>query len=102
VTNNLFPGANSSGIRRAPAYISEPVFDRPERMSGEALRTDLQQIVSRSSRLPSRGDIQVSVVNGVVVLRGTVRNERERRLAEAVVRLTPGVRQVQNLLQPPK
>ena len=78
VVTSTFPGASSSGIRRAPQYISEPVFDRPERPSGAALQADLQQIVARSGRLASRGNIQVSVDGTKVVLRGNVTNERER------------------------
>jgi osmotically-inducible protein OsmY len=34
------------------------------------------------------------------VLRGEVANEREKALAEAIVRLSPGVREVRNELQP--
>jgi osmotically-inducible protein OsmY len=36
-----------------------------------------------------------------VVLRGSVRDDHERRLAEALVRLTPGVRAVRNELTAP-
>jgi osmotically-inducible protein OsmY len=44
--------------------------------------------------------ISVSVQpNNVVVLRGTVRDASEARLAEGMIRLTPGVRQVQNELR---
>jgi hypothetical protein len=100
VTNNIFGGANTAGIIRTPRFITEPVFDRTPLPSGLALQGDLQSIIARSGRLASRGDIRVSVDGRTVVLTGRVRNERERRLAEALVRLTPGVREVKNNLTP--
>lgn len=43
--------------------------------------------------------VQISVdAAGVVVLRGTVETERERKLLESYVRMEPGVRGVSNLL----
>jgi hypothetical protein len=95
-----YSGANSGGIRRAPAYIAEPVFDRPPPPTASAVQTNLQDIIARSTRLPSRGRITVSVEGGAVILRGQVRDERERRLAESLVRLTPGVHNVKNELVP--
>jgi hypothetical protein len=95
-----FPGASSIGVRRAPNYVVEPVFDVPERVLSGEPREDLQAVISRSSRLPSRDSIRVTTEGGRVVLRGQVRDEREKRLAESIVRLTPGVREVRNELQP--
>jgi hypothetical protein len=96
-----FQGANSVGMRRAPGYITEPVFDVPARPRMEAMRPDLQNIISRSSRLASRENIQVGADGETIILRGQVRDEREKRLAEAVLRLTPGVRQIRNELTYP-
>lgn len=98
-TLNRNLGASSAGMRRAPGYITQPVFDMPARPTMAAVRTDLQGIISRSSRLPSRGNIQVLSEGDTIVLRGQVRDERERRLAEGVLRLSPGVYQVRNELQ---
>jgi hypothetical protein len=95
-----YAGANSGGIRRAPAYITVPDFDRPPPPTATAVQTNLQDIIARSTRLPSRNQISVSVEGGAVILRGQVRDERERRLAESLVRLTPGVRNVKNELVP--
>jgi hypothetical protein len=95
-----YSGASSSGIRRAPQYIAEPVFDRMPRPSASAMQANLQAIIARSSRLPSRNNVSVSMEGPVVVLRGQVRDERERRLTEGVVRMEPGVREVRNLLMP--
>jgi osmotically-inducible protein OsmY len=94
-------GASSVGMRRAPSYVTEVAFDQPAPIRTQTvLRTDLQGIIDRSSRLPSRDTISVSVdANGVVVLRGRVRDARERRLAESLVRLERGVSQVRNELR---
>jgi hypothetical protein len=98
-TTQRYAGASSVGIRRAPGYITEPVFDLPARPSMETLRDDLQGVISRSSRLPSRDAIQVLADGETIILRGRVRDERERRLTEAILRLSPGVRLVKNELQ---
>jgi hypothetical protein len=97
---SLYGGANSGGIRRAPSYITVPDFDRPPPPTASAMQTNLQDIIARSTRLTSRNGIRVSVEGGAVILRGQVRDERERRLAESLVRLTPGVRAVKNELVP--
>ena len=101
-TANAFAGASSAGIRRAPGYITEPVFDMPARPTIAAIQPDLQGVVSRATRLPSRDRIQVLADGETIVLRGQVRDERERRLAEAMIRLSPGVRLVRNELEPDK
>jgi osmotically-inducible protein OsmY len=48
--------------------------------------------------LRSGGRIQVVTQGEAVVLRGGVRNDREKRVAEAMIRMTPGVREVINEL----
>jgi len=95
-----YSGATSSGLRRAPGYVTEPVFDMPDRPTLTTMRPELQAVVSRATRLPSRDRIQVLTDGDTVVLRGQVRDERERRLAEAMIRLSPGVRLVRNELEP--
>lgn len=97
-----FAGASSAGIRRAPGYLTEPVFELPTRPAVETVRTDLQGVIARTSRLPSRDSIRVSSDGETIVLRGQVRDEREKRLAEAVLRLSPGVRAVRNELEFPQ
>jgi hypothetical protein len=61
-------------------------------------REDLQQIIARSSSLPSKSTIRVMTNGSVVVLRGSVSNEAERRVAEALLRLSPEVLDVRNEL----
>jgi hypothetical protein len=96
-------GASSIGVRRAPAYVTV-LGDTvpPVRADMLRVRADLQDVVARSSRLPSRGNIRVLTDGSTVVLRGNVTNDHERRLAEALVRLTPGVRAVRNELATPE
>jgi hypothetical protein len=95
------PVINSIGIRRAPAYTTGIAFDYTPR-GPAAIRTDLQSVIARSSRLPSRDNIRVSMDGSTVVLSGRVATDRERRLADAIVRLTPGVQSVRNELQAPQ
>jgi hypothetical protein len=88
--------ASSYGVRRAPAYTTTLGFPyRPPAAS--RLQADLQAVIDRSSALSSvKDNIRVRVAGRVVMLQGTVTSPRERRLAEALVRLEPGVAEVQN------
>jgi len=45
-------------------------------------------------RLDSGNTIQVATDRGALVLRGIVNDDHERRLAEAIARLTPGVHEL--------
>ncbi len=96
-------GLTSSGAVgvRAPAYSAALGFPyRPAAPS--RLQTDLKAMLGRSSSLPASRDIQVVVlVDSTVVLRGKVADEHDRRLAEGLVRLSPGVHAVRNELQVP-
>jgi osmotically-inducible protein OsmY len=60
--------------------------------------SEVQRVIGRSERLPSRDNIRVELEGPAVVLRGTVADEHEARLAEALARLTPGVRDLRNEL----
>lgn len=68
--------------------------------AARGLRAGAQRILS-SSRLPSKNTSQVAFDGDTVVLRGIVKDEQELRLAEAVARLTPGVRSLRNELAVP-
>ena len=46
-------------------------------------------------------DLEINVVGGVVTLRGTVADTRQKRLAESVVECVSGVRDVQSEIQVP-
>jgi hypothetical protein len=95
-SNSSF-GATSMGTRRAPSYTTQLGFTyKPE--SPAHLQTDLQQVIARSNRLAAGDKIQVLVDGQTIVLRGTVTDDHDRRLAEALVRLTPGVHDLRNEL----
>jgi len=98
--------SNAAGIR-APVYattIAFPTMSAPQFQA--QVRTDLQNALSRSSALASRDRIQTLMEGDTVVLRGTVGSDQERRLAEAMARLQPGVFNLRNDLevqaQPPR
>jgi osmotically-inducible protein OsmY len=89
--------ANTTTGRRGPAYTCMLAFpyDPP---TPARLQTELQQVITRSSSLTAKDTIKVKLDGQVLVLEGTVPNDRERRLAEGLLRLTPGVRQLRNNL----
>jgi osmotically-inducible protein OsmY len=67
------------------------------------LTTDVRGVIERSVVLSNPRGIDVAVAEGgTVVLRGNVRDQDEARLAEGMIRLTPGVREVQNQLTYPR
>jgi hypothetical protein len=70
----------------------------PDPATAAKLVAEAQQVVARSSALPSKNAIRVTSQDGMIVLRGEVADQRERRLAEGLVRLTPGVHDVRNEL----
>jgi len=61
-------------------------------------REDLQRILARSSSLTAADSIQVLSDGATVFLRGVVANDSDRRMAEALLRLSPGVDVVRNEL----
>jgi hypothetical protein len=97
MTGGLGYGSSmSSG--RSNTYTVQANFPYPQ-MAPARQQIQLQQVISRSSSLASRGEIRVGMEGPAVVLRGSVADESERRLAEALLRLEPGVRDVRNELQ---
>ncbi len=62
-----------------------------------AVQTRVERQVLINSPIQRRvNGMSVSVVDGVATITGTARNERDRRMAELVLRLEPGVRQINN------
>ncbi len=94
-TTGFIPG--TPGLR-GPAYAAVLGFTPPPIVPSQ-LQANLQQVIARSSSLPSGRNIQVVMDGPTVVLRGGVASERERRMAESLVRLSPGVRNVRNELE---
>jgi hypothetical protein len=97
-SSNAYAGSSSVGIRRAPAYATTIGFEFAA-PSMTSMQTSLQQTIAESTRLPSKANMTVVVDGETVVLRGTASSDRERRMAEALVRLTPGVHDVRNDLE---
>ncbi len=64
----------------------------------QAVAATLRQ-VQNAGKIQTLGALDVSVKKGVAVLRGTVATPHDRLLAEQLVRLEPGVRQVRNELK---
>lgn len=97
-TSNV-TGFNTFGQYRDPPYTTTLGEDVGlVAKAAPALQASLHDAIQRSSFLKSKTSIGVSVEEGRVMLRGQVASERERRLAESIVRLTPGVRDVGNEL----
>lgn len=94
-TNNSF---NTVGIRRAPAFATVLSPDLPlvKHVPAE-VHAELVRTLETSTFLKEK-NIQVAMEGGLVVLKGLVANDRERRIAEGFVRMTPGVREVRNEL----
>jgi hypothetical protein len=96
-------GFTSIGQRTTPAYVTA-VGPRMPMMSRDPVRlgTEVQQVLGRSSSLDvmSKNGIRLEVLpNSIVRLTGIVKDEADQRLAEGLVRMTPGVQNVENNLQ---
>jgi osmotically-inducible protein OsmY len=93
-------GGTGTGARRVLSYTAGPGFDyRPGGPS--VAQSEVARVLARSTSLNPNRDIRVLVEGPVVVLRGTVASDHDRRLAEGLIRLTPGVREVRNELEVP-
>jgi osmotically-inducible protein OsmY len=92
-------GQTNAYALRAPEYSTTIAFQQTQPLTPVRVRTDVQAVIARTSSLPSRANIQTVADGDAVVLRGSVASEHERRLAEAIARLTPGVFNVRNELQ---
>jgi BON domain len=91
------PGMSGGSTGRVPAYSLTLDFEAPRLPPPSQMQVNLQGMLARSSSLAG-ASIRVAINGPTVVLRGTVSNDRERRLAENMIRLTPGVRDVRNEL----
>jgi osmotically-inducible protein OsmY len=94
-------GFSTVGIRRAPPYVTTVGFRRAPRISPAVVQADIRQALDLSPRLTDGRAIQLAVNGTTVVLQGTVPSTRQRRIAELLARMTPGVRDVRNELRVP-
>lgn len=93
-------GFSTIGMRKAPSYVTVLSDDIPLIQHPPAdLQRNLKEVLRRSTTLKGKDSIAVTVNDdAIVILRGLVPTDRERRLAESLIRLTPGVVDVQNEL----
>ncbi|MGL6076703.1 MAG: BON domain-containing protein [Fimbriiglobus sp.] len=68
-------------------------------ISATQFESNLRGTLDRSTALSNPRGIEIRMDNGVVVLTGNVASEDEQRLAEGLLSLTPGVRQIRNELK---
>jgi hypothetical protein len=93
-------GFSTLGIPRSPQYTTVLSEDVPFVFhSSDALYADVRSVLDQASFLANRGNVQVTVQNGIVMLTGQVASAKEFRMVEAQVRFTPGVRGVLNELK---
>jgi hypothetical protein len=90
--------ATSIGVRRAPAYTTTIGFEH-QAPAVTRLTSEVQQVLAQSTRLSTTRDIQVTSQGRVIVLSGWVADAHDRRLAENLARLTPGIHEVRNELK---
>ncbi|MSR80275.1 MAG: BON domain-containing protein [Gemmataceae bacterium] len=72
----------------------------PGAIQRNEMRTQLKSyLVAAKNRLPTADKIDIVFDNELVVLRGEVNSEREKRLAANMLLLTPGIRGLRNEIQ---
>jgi hypothetical protein len=104
-TNSNFAASAQGGqivpLPRAIAYVADIKFPVAVETPA-AVQSNLQTILDRSTQVVTAAGVQVVAEGGgAVTLRGAVKDEDAARLAEGMVRLTPGVRDVRNELTYP-
>ncbi len=70
-------------------FATPPVDERQKQV-------DLQQSLSSTASIENGANYQVSYSQGVAVVRGSAKDDDEKRLVENMLRLEPGVREVRN------
>jgi hypothetical protein len=84
---------------RAPLYTTAFAESFPvTRPQLSQVQADAKDAIARSSMLKNKDSIQVVMNGPVILLSGAVGSETERITAEGMVRMTPGVGDVQNNL----
>jgi hypothetical protein len=95
---SLNSGYSMPALSRGPRFTVGIGFESTAGTANPRLSAELQSQLANSPSFPGGKNVTVTVENNVVILRGKVADEHERDLAEAVVRLSPGVYNVQNEL----
>jgi hypothetical protein len=95
-TQTAGSGFTTIGVKRTPQFSTAVTFKQAPGPSLEGLRESLQDALRQSTSLTSGQNLSVRVDGQTLVLTGTVATARERRVAEGIVLLTPGVPSVRN------
>jgi hypothetical protein len=90
----------STAYRSSPSFATRIAFAVPAPAPRATVQANLQQMIGSAEQLPSRTGIKVQWDGDTIVLRGQVSNNEERRVAESLILLEPGVRTVRNELVP--
>ena len=101
VTVPQFTGGGSYGPaigRRGPVIGGSLAMVGMRPIPMTARRSNLQRLIALNSRIAAPGGIVVTTNGNAVVLSGRVASLDERRIAENVLRMSPGVYTVQNNL----
>ncbi|MEI7684880.1 MAG: BON domain-containing protein [Planctomycetota bacterium] len=98
-SSNSGAGFNNMNLSKSPRYTTALGEDIALPTHSPAqLQAKVQDILARSSQIRDGRQIRVVVDGDRVFLVGNVGSERERRIAESMIRLTPGVGDVENRL----
>jgi hypothetical protein len=96
-------GFTTLGQVRTPSFVTTLASDLSLRSTPPASKwlSEIRQTIAQSRQLsaPEKVQVQLAADGETLILRGSVRDLRERRLVENLVRLTPGVHEVINQLQ---
>jgi hypothetical protein len=84
-----------AAVRRTPSYTTTLGFAYSPPAPSQ-LEANVQGVLDRSTSLSPNRNIRVVASGQTIILRGRVPNARDRRLAEALIRLEPGVRAIRN------
>jgi hypothetical protein len=83
--------------RRGPAYMVTLAFPVSAPSSSQ-LQSEAQKVIDQSTSLTKKDTIKTKMDGQTLVMEGQVGSDREKRLAENLVRLS-GIRSIQNNLQ---
>ncbi|MFH1264503.1 MAG: BON domain-containing protein [Planctomycetota bacterium] len=94
---------SGAGTRRSRGEIRAKIrlgfsVPRPNPAQLALKSSNLATQLEKSSWLQTQSPVEVSIESGTAILRGVVATDHDRRLAERMARLQPGIRQVENQL----
>jgi len=100
-TNSLNQQNNGLTTGRQISYTATLKFAAPS-VPVAQMQADLRGMIDASSSIADAKGVSLSVAEGgVIVLKGNAKDEEEANLIEGMIRLTPGVKHVQNELKFP-